>query len=56
MNTQQIKGKAKEIAGEIQEHAGRFIGNKEQEKKGHNKEMKGKIEKSLGDLKDKQKH
>lgn len=50
MNTNQVKGKAKEIAGEIQEHAGRMVGNKSQEIKGHAKEMEGKVQKKSGDL------
>ena len=52
MNKDQIKGKAKEIAGEVQEHTGRALGNKEQEAKGHAKELAGKAQKKLGDLKE----
>jgi uncharacterized protein YjbJ (UPF0337 family) len=52
MNTDQVKGKAKEIAGEIQEHAGRMVGSKEQEAKGHAREFEGKAQKHVGDVKD----
>lgn len=50
MNKNQVKGKAKEILGEIQEHAGRLVGNKTQEAKGHAKELEGKIQKKAGDV------
>ncbi len=50
MNEDQIKGKAKEIAGETQEHVGRALGNRDQEAKGHAKEMEGKVQKKVGDV------
>lgn len=52
MNEQQVKGKLKEGAGEVQEHVGRALGNDKQEVKGHAREMEGKAEKKLGDLKE----
>lgn len=52
MNSDHIEGKAKEVAGEIQEHAGRLVGNKEQELKGHNREMEGKAQQVKGDIRD----
>lgn len=52
MNSDHIKGKAKEVAGEIQEHAGKLFGSKEQEVKGHIKEMEGKLQQKRGDVKD----
>lgn len=52
MNTNQVKGKAKEIAGEIQEHAGRLVGSTTQEAKGHAREMAGKVQKKAGDVQD----
>lgn len=52
MNKDQVKGKAKEIAGEIQEHTGRALGNAEQEAKGHATEMEGKVQKGYGDAKE----
>lgn len=52
MNTDQIKGKAKEVAGEIREHAGRALGSKEQEAKGHAREQAGKVQKHIGDAKE----
>ena len=41
MNTDQIKGKAKEIAGEIQEYTGRFWGDLNQEAQGYALEFEG---------------
>ncbi|HYF20970.1 MAG TPA: CsbD family protein [Ramlibacter sp.] len=52
MKDEQVKGKAKEIAGETQEHVGRMTGDREQEARGHAREQEGKVEKKVGDLKD----
>jgi uncharacterized protein YjbJ (UPF0337 family) len=50
MNKDQIKGKIKEVAGEIQEQTGKAIGNKEQQAKGHSREMEGKIQQTAGNI------
>jgi uncharacterized protein YjbJ (UPF0337 family) len=50
MNKDQVKGKLKEAAGEVQERTGRVVGNTEQEAKGHAREMEGKIQKKTGDV------
>lgn len=52
MNDEQVKGKLKEAAGEVQEQVGKMTGNREQEARGHAREHEGKAEKKLGDLKD----
>ncbi|AEK61558.1 csbD-like family protein [Collimonas fungivorans] len=52
MNKDQVKGASKDIAGKIQEGAGKLAGNKEQQAKGLQKQVEGKIEKSLGDAKE----
>ena len=52
MNTDQVKGKLKEAAGEAQEHLGRATGDKDQEAKGHAHEVEGKVQKKVGDVKD----
>jgi uncharacterized protein YjbJ (UPF0337 family) len=52
MNKDQVKGVSKDIAGKIQEEAGKLVGNKEQQAKGLQKQVEGKIEKSLGDAKE----
>jgi uncharacterized protein YjbJ (UPF0337 family) len=51
MNEQQVKGKLKEAAGEVQERTGRALGNTDQEARGHAREMEGKVEKKVGDVK-----
>lgn len=52
MNKNQIKGAAKDVAGKIQEEAGKLVGSKEQQVKGLNKQIAGKAEKSFGDAKE----
>lgn len=52
MNKDQIKGAVKDVAGKIQEEAGKLVGNKEQEAKGLLKQVEGKAEKGLGDVKE----
>jgi uncharacterized protein YjbJ (UPF0337 family) len=52
MNKDQVKGRIKEAAGETQEHLGRLVGSKEQEAKGHAREMAGKVQKNVGDARE----
>jgi uncharacterized protein YjbJ (UPF0337 family) len=52
MNKDQIEGKIKEGAGEVQEHVGRAVGSRDQEAKGHAREFEGKAQKKVGDLKE----
>ncbi len=52
MNKDQIKGTAHEIAGKMQEEAGRVIGSNEQQAKGLEKQVQGHIEKAIGDVKE----
>lgn len=52
MNKDQVKGTAKDIAGKIQEEAGRAVGSKEQEAKGLGKQVSGKVQKKYGDAKE----
>jgi len=51
MNTDQAKGKLKEVAGNAQEHLGRAAGDKDQEAKGAAHETEGKVQKKVGDVK-----
>lgn len=51
MNEDQVKGVAKDIAGKIQEEAGRLVGSKEQQVKGLSKQISGKMQKGVGDAK-----
>lgn len=52
MNQDQVKGKLKEGAGEVQERTGRALNDREQEAKGHAREMEGKVQKKTGDVED----
>jgi uncharacterized protein YjbJ (UPF0337 family) len=52
MNKDQIKGTTKDVAGKVQEEAGKLTGNKEQEAKGLGKQVAGKTQKKFGDAKE----
>lgn len=52
MNKDQVKGVAKDMAGKVQEEAGKLVGSKEQQIKGLGKQISGKAEKSYGDAKE----
>lgn len=52
MNKDQIKGKAKDIGGKLQEEAGKITGSSEQQAKGLGKQVEGKVQEKAGDLKD----
>jgi uncharacterized protein YjbJ (UPF0337 family) len=49
---EQVKGKIKEVAGEVQEHTGKMVGSTEQQAKGHAREFEGKAQKAVGDVKE----
>jgi uncharacterized protein YjbJ (UPF0337 family) len=51
MNKDQVKGVAKDIAGKVQEEAGKLVGSKEQQVKGLSKQIAGKVQKGVGDAK-----
>ena len=50
MNQDQVKGVAKDIAGKVQEEAGKLVGSKEQQIKGLSKQISGKVQKGVGDV------
>lgn len=52
MNKDQVKGVLKDIAGKVQEEAGKLVGSKEQQIKGLSKQVSGKTEKTYGDAKE----
>jgi uncharacterized protein YjbJ (UPF0337 family) len=52
MNEDQIKGKAKDIGGKIQEQVGKAVGSSEQQAKGLSKQVEGKVQEKAGDVKD----
>ena len=51
MNKDQVKGVAKDVAGKVQEKAGKLVGSKEQQIKGLSKQISGKVQKGVGDVK-----
>jgi uncharacterized protein YjbJ (UPF0337 family) len=52
MNDDQIKGKAKDIGGKIQEEVGKVTGSSEQQAKGLSNQAEGKVQEKYGDVKD----
>lgn len=52
MNKDQVKGRAKDVAGKAQEKAGELTGDKKQQAKGTGKQVVGKVQKEWGDAKD----
>jgi uncharacterized protein YjbJ (UPF0337 family) len=52
MNEHQVKGNLKDAAGKAQEAFGEAVGSKEQEAKGEARQVEGKTEKKVGDVKD----
>lgn len=51
MNKDQVKGVTKDVAGKVQEQAGKLVGSKEQQVKGISKQISGKVQKGVGDVK-----
>jgi len=51
MNKDQVKGTAKNVAGKIQEGAGKLVGSNKQQAKGLAKQAVGKAQKGFGDAK-----
>jgi uncharacterized protein YjbJ (UPF0337 family) len=52
MNEDQIKGKAKEIGGKIQEKVGEVVGSRQQQREGLSNQAEGKVQEKAGDVKD----
>jgi uncharacterized protein YjbJ (UPF0337 family) len=52
MNKDQVKGKAKEIGGKIQEEAGELVGSSKQQAKGLANQVEGKMQKKVGDARE----
>lgn len=51
MNKDQAKGTAKDMAGKVQEKAGKVVGSTDQQIKGLSKQISGKVQKGVGDAK-----
>lgn len=52
MNTDQIKGAIKEVAGKVQQKTGEVINSPEQQIKGAAKQVEGSVQKNYGDAKE----
>jgi uncharacterized protein YjbJ (UPF0337 family) len=52
MNEDQIKGKAKDIGGKIQEKVGEAVGSRQQQSEGLSNQVEGKVQEKVGDVKD----
>jgi uncharacterized protein YjbJ (UPF0337 family) len=52
MNKDQVKGKAKDIGGKIQEGVGKVVGSNKQQAEGLAKQAEGKVQEKTGDVKE----
>lgn len=52
-NEDQVKGKAKDIGGKLKEEAGDAFGNDKMKHDGQADQVEGKVQKGVGDIKDK---
>jgi uncharacterized protein YjbJ (UPF0337 family) len=50
MNRDQVKGTAKDVAGNVQRKVGELTGNKTQQAKGAAKQVEGKVQKGVGNV------
>lgn len=51
MDKDQVKGRAKQTEGELEESAGKIVGDKEMERSGKLKKVIGKVQSRYGDIK-----
>ena len=51
MNKDQVKGKANDVAGKVQQKFGEATDDKSQQAKGMEKQVKGKAQEGVGDVK-----
>jgi len=52
MNKDNLKGKAKDIAGRVERQAGEWTGDEKSQARGLARQAEGKVQKAWGDLKD----
>ena len=52
MNKDNLKGKAKDIAGRVERQAGEWTGDEKTQAEGLGRQAEGKVQKAWGDLKD----
>ena len=51
MNQDQMKGRGKEVKGNIKEAAGKAVGNERLQSEGQADQVEGKVQKTYGDVK-----
>ncbi|MGI8905329.1 MAG: CsbD family protein [Candidatus Sumerlaeaceae bacterium] len=51
MNKDQIKGRVEEVIGKVKQSTGRNSGDLDQQDEGAGQELKGKVQKTFGDVK-----
>jgi len=52
MNKDQVKGKAKEIGGKVQQKVGEAVGSRQQQSEGLSNQAEGKVQTKVGDVKE----
>jgi len=52
MNKDQVKGKAKEVGGKVQQKVGEAVGSSKQQAEGLSNQAEGKVQKNVGDVKE----
>ena len=52
MNKDKVKGSVKDAAGKVQEQFGKAVGSSEQQAKGVARQVEGKTQKKVGDVKE----
>ncbi len=52
MNKDQVKGKAKEVGGKMQQKVGEAVGSRQQQSEGLSNQAEGKVQKKVGDMKE----
>ena len=52
MNKDQVKGKAKEVGGKVQQKVGEAVGSRQQQSEDLSNQAEGKVQKKVGDVKE----
>lgn len=52
MNKDQVKGKAKEVGGKVQQKVGEAVGSRQQQSEGLSNQAEGKAQKKVGNMKE----
>jgi uncharacterized protein YjbJ (UPF0337 family) len=56
MNKQQVKGVTNQVTGKVKQEVGKLTGDRETQLRGHATEVKGKLQKGLGDAQEAVRH